>query len=102
RFRGTELLELDEARMRRVRGNEIAMIFQEPMTSLNPVYPVGEQIAEALRYHKGLGKRAAWARAVELLGLVGIPDPERRARAYPHQLPWGMRQRVMIAIAISC
>lgn len=102
RFRGTELLELDEERMRRVRGNEIAMIFQEPMTSLNPVYPVGEQIAEALRYHKGLGKRAAWARAVELLGLVGIPDPEQRARAYPHQLSGGMRQRVMIAIAISC
>ncbi|HEX6938159.1 MAG TPA: ABC transporter ATP-binding protein [Longimicrobiales bacterium] len=102
RFRGEELLGLPEAEMRRVRGNDMAMIFQEPMTSLNPVYPVGDQIAEALRHHRGLGKREARARAVELLRLVGITEPERRAEAYPHQLSGGMRQRVMIAMAISC
>ncbi|HEX7120221.1 MAG TPA: ABC transporter ATP-binding protein [Longimicrobiales bacterium] len=102
RFRGAELLELPEEEMRRIRGNDIAMIFQEPMTSLNPVYPVGDQIAEALRHHRGMGARDARARAVELLRLVGIADPERRADAYPHQLSGGMRQRVMIAMAISC
>lgn len=101
-FRGRDLLGLSEAEMRRVRGNDIAMIFQEPMTSLNPVYPVGDQIAEAIRHHRGVGKREARARAVELLRQVGIPDAERRAADYPHQLSGGMRQRVMIAMAISC
>jgi len=85
-----------------VRGNEVAMVFQEPMTSLNPVYPVGEQIAEALRQHRKLGRREALARAVELLGRVGIPDADRRVRDHPHQMSGGMRQRVMIAIALSC
>jgi len=102
RFRGEELLALPEERMRRVRGNDIAMIFQEPMTSLNPVYPVGDQIAEALRVHRGLGKREARGRAIELLRRVGIADPEERVDAYPHQLSGGMRQRVMIAMALSC
>jgi oligopeptide/dipeptide ABC transporter ATP-binding protein len=101
-FKGRDLLGLSAAEMRHIRGNDIAMIFQEPMTSLNPVYPVGDQIAEAIRYHRGVGKRQARARAVELLRQVGIPDPERRAADYPHQLSGGMRQRVMIAMAISC
>src|SRR5690606_9731756 len=102
RFRGRELVDASEAEMRRIRGNDIAMIFQEPMTSLNPVYPVGDQIAEALRYHRSMGKREARRHAVELLRRVGIADPEQRAAAYPHQLSGGMRQRVMIAMAISC
>jgi len=102
RFEGRDLLTLDEPAMRRMRGARIAMIFQEPMTSLNPVFTVGAQIAETLRVHRGLDRKAAWARAVELMQLVEIPDPERRARAYPHELSGGMRQRVMIAIAISC
>jgi oligopeptide/dipeptide ABC transporter ATP-binding protein len=102
RFEGRDLLTLDEPAMRRMRGARIAMIFQEPMTSLNPVFTVGAQIAETLRVHRGLDRKAAWARAVELMHLVEIPDPERRARAYPHELSGGMRQRVMIAIAISC
>jgi oligopeptide/dipeptide ABC transporter ATP-binding protein len=101
-FEGHDLLGLPEREMRRVRGNVIAMIFQEPMTSLNPVMPIGTQIAEAVRLHQGLGRRAAWDRAVEMLRLVEIPDPERRARAYPHQISGGMRQRVMIAMAMSC
>ena len=99
---GRELLALPEREMRRLRGPGMAMIFQEPMTSVNPVLRVGSQIAEAVRIHGGVGRRAAWDRAVELLGEVGIPEPATRARDYPHQLSGGMRQRVMIAMAISC
>jgi peptide/nickel transport system ATP-binding protein/oligopeptide transport system ATP-binding protein len=102
RFAGRELLALPEAEMRAVRGNDIAMIFQEPMTSLNPVYPVGEQIAEAIRLHRKAGRAQAWQRAVEMLRLVGLPAPEQRAHDFPHQLSGGQRQRVMIAIALSC
>src|SRR5213594_49561 len=102
RLEGRDLLGLPEREMRAVRGAGLAMIFQEPMTSLNPVFTVGSQIAEAIRLHRRVGRRAAWARAVELLDEVGIPEPERRARDYPHRLSGGMRQRVMIAIAISC
>ena len=98
---GRELTSLGPKAMRRARGAELAMIFQEPMTSLNPVYPVGDQIAEAVRVHTGLRKQAARARAVELLDRVGIPDPERRVGEYPHQLSGGMRQRVMIAMALA-
>jgi len=101
-FEGRDLLRLPAAEMRRIRGNEIAMIFQEPMTSLNPVYTVGDQVSEAIRLHQGLGKREALARAVEVMRLVGIPLPQRRIREYPHQFSGGMRQRVMIAMALSC
>jgi oligopeptide/dipeptide ABC transporter ATP-binding protein len=97
-----DLAQLDERDMRTIRGNEIGMIFQEPMTSLNPVYTVGDQIGEALRRHQGLSKRAAFGRAVEMLEKVGIPDPARRALEYPHRLSGGMRQRVMIAMALAC
>jgi peptide/nickel transport system ATP-binding protein len=99
---GRDLLALAEREMRAVRGPGLAMIFQEPMTSLNPVFTAGSQIAEAVRLHQRVGGREAWERAVELLAEVGIPEPGRRARAYPHQLSGGMRQRVMIAMAISC
>jgi oligopeptide/dipeptide ABC transporter ATP-binding protein len=102
RFDGRDLLGLSERGMRRVRGNDIAMIFQEPMTSLNPVLTVGWQIAEAIRLHQRLGRRAAWERAVEMLRVVEIPDPAERAASYPHQMSGGMRQRVMIAMAMSC
>ena len=102
RFEGKDLATLDDAQMRQIRGNQIAMVFQEPMTSLNPVHTVGEQIAEAVRIHQGLSKAAALARAVEMLVLVRIPDAERRAHDYPHQFSGGMRQRVMIAMALSC
>jgi len=102
RFEGRDLLSLDEESMRRVRGNDVAMIFQEPMTSLNPVFTVGSQIAEPLRLHRGLSKRDAKAEAVRLLERVEIPDPARRVHDYPHQLSGGMRQRVMIAMALSC
>src|SRR5580658_5663234 len=102
RFGGRELFELNDHEMRSIRGNEISMIFQEPMTSLNPVLTVGRQIRETLRLHQGLNKTAANARAVEMLALVGISDPRRRARQFPHQLSGGMRQRVMIAIALAC
>ncbi len=102
RFQGVDLLKLDDRAMRDIRGNQISMIFQEPMTSLNPVLTVGRQIGETLRLHQGLGRQAAEERAVEMLSLVGIAEPGRRAREYPHQFSGGMRQRVMIAIALAC
>ncbi|CAA9244008.1 MAG: Oligopeptide transport ATP-binding protein OppD [uncultured Craurococcus sp.] len=102
RFQGRDLLTLSEPEMRDIRGNEISMIFQEPMTSLNPVLNIGRQIGETLRLHQGLSSRDAEAKAVEMLKLVGIPEPVRRVREYPHQLSGGMRQRVMIAIALAC
>ena len=102
RFQGRDLLKLSDREMRAIRGNEISMIFQEPMTSLNPVLTVGRQIGETLRLHQRLSNAQAEERAVEMLRLVGIPEPGRRAREYPHQLSGGMRQRVMIAIALAC
>jgi oligopeptide/dipeptide ABC transporter ATP-binding protein len=102
RFDGRELLTLDEPAMERIRGNEISMIFQEPMTSLNPLYTIGRQIGESIALHQGLSRRDAMAKAVGMLRRVAIPDAENRARAYPHQLSGGMRQRVMIAMALSC
>jgi len=102
RFEGRNLLEVSEAEMERIRGNDISMIFQEPMTSLNPLYTVGNQIAEAIALHQGVPRREAWDRAVDMLKRVYIPEPEKRAHAYPHQLSGGMRQRVMIAMALSC
>lgn len=101
-FKGKDLVTLPESEMRKVRGNDISMIFQEPMTSLNPVIPVGEQIAEAIRLHQKLAKKAAWEKAVEMLKIVGIPSPEKRAKQEPFQLSGGMRQRVMIAMALAC
>ncbi len=102
RFEGRNLLELSESEMERIRGNEISMIFQEPMTSLNPLYTIGRQVSEAIALHQGLSRREALNRAVEMLRQVSIPEPERRVHAYPHQLSGGMRQRVMIAMALSC
>jgi peptide/nickel transport system ATP-binding protein len=99
---GRDLVALDEAEMRRVRGKDVSMIFQEPMTSLNPVMTIGNQIAEALLLHEGLSRRDALRRAVEILKLVRIPEPEQRLKEYPHQLSGGMRQRVMIAMALAC
>ena len=101
-WRGRDLVPIGSGDMRKIRSKEIAIIFQEPMTSLNPVYTVGDQIAEVIRLHEGLPRRAALDRAVEMLRLVHIPNPERRVRDYPHQFSGGMRQRVMIAMAISC
>ncbi|HEU5297931.1 MAG TPA: ABC transporter ATP-binding protein, partial [bacterium] len=101
-FQGTNLLKLPEEEMRKIRGNRIAMIFQEPMTSLNPVLTIGEQIAEAVMLHQGLSKRDAWDRAVEMLEKVKIPLARERVRDYPHQFSGGMRQRVMIGMALSC
>ena len=102
RFEGRDLLGLGEAEMRQVRGNQIAMIFQEPMTSLNPVHTIGEQIAEAVRIHEALSPQAALVRAEAMLRTVRIPDPQRRLKDYPHQFSGGMRQRVMIAMALAC
>ncbi|SEG61034.1 peptide/nickel transport system ATP-binding protein [Thermomonospora echinospora] len=101
RLRGRELIGLTDAELARVRGRDIAMVFQDPMSALTPVRPVGDQIAETVQIHQGAGRTAARARAVELLDLVGVPDPARRARAYPHELSGGMRQRVMIAMAVA-
>jgi peptide/nickel transport system ATP-binding protein/oligopeptide transport system ATP-binding protein len=101
-FQGRDLATLTPAEMRRIRGKEVSMIFQEPMTSLNPVYTCGEQIVEAVVLHEGVDRRAARARAIEMLKLVGIPLPEQRVDEYPHQMSGGMRQRVMIAMALAC
>ncbi len=100
-FEGRDLLSLPEEEIRKIRGRAISMIFQEPMTSLNPVFTVGEQVAEGIRHHQKVPKREAWDRAIEVLRRVKIPDPSRRAREYPHQLSGGMRQRVMIAMALA-
>ena len=102
RFEGVDLLALSERAMRDIRGNHISMVFQEPMTSLNPVLTIGRQIAETLHLHQRLGRSAVAERAVEMLNLVGIAEPRRRAGEYPHQLSGGMRQRVMIAMALAC
>jgi peptide/nickel transport system ATP-binding protein len=99
---GTDLLSLDESEMRAIRGNRISMIFQEPMTSLNPVMRIGDQITEAVRLHRQMSRKEATAKAVEMLRLVKIPEAERRAQEYPHQLSGGMRQRAMIAMALAC
>jgi len=102
RLDGTELTTLTERQLQAVRGRDVSVVFQEPMTSLNPAYPVGFQIAEVLRRHEKMSRRAARDRGVELLRLVGIPDPARRVKEYPHQMSGGMRQRVMIAMAVAC
>jgi oligopeptide/dipeptide ABC transporter ATP-binding protein len=101
-FEGEDLLKLPASRLRDLRGDKLSMIFQEPMTSLNPAFPVGEQVAEPLRRHRGLGKQEAKQQAIEMLRRVRIPSPEHRADDYPHQLSGGMRQRVMIAMALAC
>lgn len=101
-FNGQNLLSLSDSQMRNVRGNQISMIFQEPMTSLNPVFKVGDQIAETLRVHKNLSKKEAWDKAVDLMNQVGIPNPKARAHTFPHEMSGGQKQRVMIAMAISC
>ena len=102
RLEGVDLLRLDEAAMRDIRGNQISMVFQEPMTSLNPVMTIGRQISEALILHQRMSNKAALNRAIEMLQLVGIPEPTQRAKEYPHQLSGGMRQRAMIAMALAC
>jgi oligopeptide/dipeptide ABC transporter ATP-binding protein len=101
-YRGRDLLKLNNEEMRKIRGNEISMIFQEPMTSLNPVFTVGNQIGEAISLHQGLGKKETRQKTIEMLRLVKIADPQSRVDSYPHQLSGGMRQRVMIAMALSC
>lgn len=101
-FKGENLLDKSEAQMRKIRGNEISMIFQEPMTSLNPVYTVGQQISESFMIHQNMSKKEAMLRSAEMLELVGIPSPKQRVKQYPHELSGGMRQRVMIAIALAC
>ncbi|HJU30216.1 MAG TPA: ABC transporter ATP-binding protein [Hyphomicrobiaceae bacterium] len=102
RLDGVDLLQLDDQAMREIRGNRISMVFQEPMTSLNPVMTIGRQISEALMLHQKMSQKAALARAVEMLQLVGIPEPKQRVKEYPHQLSGGMRQRAMIAMALAC
>ncbi len=102
KFKGEDLTTASDYRLREIRGNDIAMIFQDPMTSLNPVFTVGEQIAEALRLHRKLDRKAAWNAAIQAMKEVSIPSPERRVNDYPHQLSGGMRQRVMIAMALAC
>lgn len=101
-FEGENLLKKSQRQMRKIRGNDISMIFQEPMTALNPVYTIGDQISESLRLHQSLSKKQSFKKAVEYLEMVGIPSPERRADEYPHQLSGGMQQRAMIAMALSC
>src|SRR5690606_9771133 len=101
-FNGQDLLRFDDNKMREIRGNQISMIFQEPMTSLNPVFKVGDQIAETLRLHKRISQKEAWERAVDLMNQVGIPNPEKSAHKYPHEMSGGQKQRVMIAMAIAC
>jgi oligopeptide/dipeptide ABC transporter ATP-binding protein len=101
-FEGNDLLVLSEGEMRKIRGRSISMIFQEPMTCLNPVFQVGDQISEILRLHEGVSRKEAWERSIEMLRMVGIPSPERRVKEYPHHLSGGMRQRAMIAMAVAC
>ena len=101
-FKGQDLVKLTDKQMRNIRGNQISMIFQEPMTSLNPVFTVGQQISETLKIHKKLSKKEAMAQAVDMLKLVGIPSPDKRVKQYPYELSGGMRQRVMIAMALAC
>ena len=101
-LKGEDLLARKESEMCKIRGNEISIVFQEPMTSLNPVFTVGDQIAETIRHHQGLDKKTAWQKSIESLDAVGIPTPKERAHNYPHQMSGGMRQRIMIAMAISC
>src|SRR4051794_9139126 len=100
-FEGRDLLKESEADLRKIRGNDVAMIFQDPLSSLHPFYKVGNQIAEAVRVHNDVSKTQAWDRAVEMLGLVGIPEPRKRAEAFPHEFSGGMRQRAMIAMALA-
>jgi len=101
-FKGKNLIGVDDDTLYNIRGNEIGVIFQEPMTALNPVHRIGKQLSESLILHKGLSKKAAWAESIKLLDMVGIPSPEMRVSEYPHQLSGGMRQRVVIAIALAC
>lgn len=101
-FKGQDLTKLTDKQMQKIRGSQISMVFQEPMTALNPVYTVGDQIAEVYMVQQKLKKKEAWAKATEMMGLVGIPSPEERMKVYPHQMSGGMRQRVVIAMALAC